>query len=659
MANVGEVVYDAKIDTKGLRQDAHKVENIVKDSADKSEGHMSGFAGRMGRVVATGFAAAGAAMAIGFGMAIKATASLEQNIGGTEAVFGEFAKNVQKMAVDSSKIMGTSANDYMQTINRMGSLMRGAGLDSKTAMDLSAQSMQRAADVASVMGIDVGFAMDSIAGAAKGNFTMMDNLGVKMDATSIAAYGLAKGITKSYDEMSQGEKVQLAMQMFLEQTAFMAGNYAKENKTLAGSFTTLKAEFENFLGGVDGSGARLAQAMIQMGVVLGQKLPEIARSLATELQGALRVAFASINWNDLYKTILPSEELRNSIGTIASALTNFFSMLWSVVKPMVDWFTAVMLPVLQQMAIFIGDQLRSAWDSISESMRTMWPLWQAIGIVIGVVVAGAIIVLVGGIALLLGIGAMLINWIMQAMNWFVQLWASIYNGITQVIGFFQNLWNNIVSGFNSAKSGVQNAWNGIPAWFGGIVNGIIGAISGIPSAIGNAFRGAYTQATSAFANLPSYFYGLVGQMASAGAAIIQGLVSGMNPAPVVAKVQGIANDAIAGIKSSLGIKSPSKVFAGIGGNIMAGLEQGIDRGSVSAVNSMLRASDSVTGAFGGGVNSPTVNGAYTGSGGGTTKTTTIGSIYLANDVDADRFLRRLDENQEAISSGLVPNRSYA
>jgi hypothetical protein len=34
--------------------------------------------------------------------------------------------------------------------------------------------MQRAADVASVMGLDTTMAMDSIAGAAKGNFTMIN-----------------------------------------------------------------------------------------------------------------------------------------------------------------------------------------------------------------------------------------------------------------------------------------------------------------------------------------------------------------------------------------------------------------------------------------------------------------------------------------------------
>ena len=48
--------------------------------------------------------------------------------------------------------------------------------------------------MASVMGIDMQVALDSVAGAAKGNFTMMDNLGVAMNATSIEAYAVGKGL---------------------------------------------------------------------------------------------------------------------------------------------------------------------------------------------------------------------------------------------------------------------------------------------------------------------------------------------------------------------------------------------------------------------------------------------------------------------------------
>ncbi|MFR2155273.1 MAG: hypothetical protein ACLS48_12025 [[Eubacterium] siraeum] len=59
--------------------------------------------------------------------------------------------------------------------------------------DMVTQSMQRASDVASIMGISVDSAMEAVAGMAKGNFTMMDNLGVAINDTNLQIYAQEKG----------------------------------------------------------------------------------------------------------------------------------------------------------------------------------------------------------------------------------------------------------------------------------------------------------------------------------------------------------------------------------------------------------------------------------------------------------------------------------
>lgn len=127
--------------------------------------------GKMGTAMKLGLLAAVAGIGAVVGKAIFEGGELEQNLGGTEAVFGEFAKNIQDSAGEAYKNMGLSASDYMATANKMGSLFQGSGMDQQKSLDMTSDAMQRAADVASVMGIDTSMAMDSIAGAAKGNFT--------------------------------------------------------------------------------------------------------------------------------------------------------------------------------------------------------------------------------------------------------------------------------------------------------------------------------------------------------------------------------------------------------------------------------------------------------------------------------------------------------
>lgn len=153
----GKVVIETDLDKKGFESGLSKMQSIAK----------TGF-----KAIATSVGVASTAIAGLIGKAVTMAGDLEQQMGGTEAVFQEFASTVQDKAVKAFDQMGISANDFMATANKMGALMQGSGLDIETSMELSTQAMQRAADVASIMGIDVNAAMESVAGAAKGNFTI-------------------------------------------------------------------------------------------------------------------------------------------------------------------------------------------------------------------------------------------------------------------------------------------------------------------------------------------------------------------------------------------------------------------------------------------------------------------------------------------------------
>lgn len=153
----GKVTIDTDLNEKGFSSGLDKMKSIAS----------TGFT-----AIATSIGVATVAIAGLVAKSVSAAGELEQNIGGTEAVFGKFADTVQNKAAGAFDEMGLSASDYMATINKMGSLMQGSGIDIETSMNLSSQAMQRAADVASIMGIDVQTAMDSVAGAAKGNFTI-------------------------------------------------------------------------------------------------------------------------------------------------------------------------------------------------------------------------------------------------------------------------------------------------------------------------------------------------------------------------------------------------------------------------------------------------------------------------------------------------------
>lgn len=245
---------------------------------------------KAGKVVASGLAVGATAMASLAYKALQLGGGLEQNLGGSVAAFGDYAQEMQKKATEAFDKMGLSASDYLATANKMGALFQGAGFSAETSAEMTSRAMQRAADVASIMGIDIASAMEAIAGAAKGNFTMMDNLGVAMNDTSLQAYALSKGIETAVSDMSQQEKIGLAMEMFLEKTAYAAGNYAKENDTLAGSLSTAKAALSNFLSGA-GDANSVVKALTNAGDVIVSNiktlLPRLVEGLNTLMAGLL------------------------------------------------------------------------------------------------------------------------------------------------------------------------------------------------------------------------------------------------------------------------------------------------------------------------------------------------------------------------------------
>jgi antitoxin component of RelBE/YafQ-DinJ toxin-antitoxin module len=160
MAADGTVRINAALDTAGLKSELS---------------NLGGLIGKFGAAAAAGIGVAAAAVSALAVKSLNLRGELEQNLGGAEAVFDKFANTVKTKGETAFKDMGLSMSDFLATANKMGALFQGAGFGIAESAELSTAAMQRAADVASIMGIDVGAAMEAVAGAAKGNFTMMDN----------------------------------------------------------------------------------------------------------------------------------------------------------------------------------------------------------------------------------------------------------------------------------------------------------------------------------------------------------------------------------------------------------------------------------------------------------------------------------------------------
>lgn len=479
----GKVVIDTDLNDNGFKKGLDKMQSVAK----------------------TGFTAIGASVGVAataitglIADSVKAAGDLEQQIGGTEAVFGEFADTVQEKAAGAFEKMGVSANDFMATANKMGALMQGSGISIEDSMELSTAAMQRAADVASIMGIDINSAMDSIAGAAKGNFTMMDNLGVAMNATTIEAYAMSKGIDQSYNSMDNATKIGLAMEMFLEKTAYAEGNYVKENKTFAGSLNTLKAAFGNFLSG-SGSIKDVSKALIDFSEILLDSIMEMA---PTVIEGIIEITNVVVEkLPGIIENVLPSiidgalKLILTLTTTLIESLPKILEMgiqiLLELAKGIVKALPEL-IPVITKVILDIVDILLDNIDEIIEmGIQILVALTEGIMNALPELIARLPEIIIkiveklielspqlvsAAIRIMAELGLGLIRAIPDLISRIPQILWSMVNAFMDGVKDFYNIGKNLIEGlWNGVKSTWENLKNSVRSFAGGIVDFFKGA----------------------------------------------------------------------------------------------------------------------------------------------------------------------------------------
>lgn len=607
---------------------------------------------------------------------VQSFATLEQNMGGSVAVFGSYAEQIQAIGADAYRNLGISQSDYLATANKMSALFQGAGIDQAKSVDLTTQAMQRAADVASVMGIDTASAMESIAGAAKGNFTMMDNLGVAMTEASLRAYAAEQGMENwSYATSTAAEKSELAMAMFLDRTSYAAGNFAREaTETVSGSIGMLTASTESLiagLGNADADVAQLAGNVVSSFEAVVTNVAPVVETLATSLPTAIQALLSSAS------SLLPQlvtliaglavsvgESAGGIIAALVSGLLAAAPDLATGAIGIVTGLVAALLPEIPrildaglQMVTTLASGLADAVPTlipviidtviaIAETLIANLPLLltAALDLVIGLAtgLVAAIPQLVAALpALILGIVNFLISAIPQLIQAGITLLTSLIAALPEIIIAIVTALPQIIVGIIAALLGAipQLIQAGIT-----LITSLVGALPEIVSAIVAAVPVIWDSLVAAFEDF---------DLIEVGKNVIKGLWDGIVSMGTWLwdMVTGFVDKNLVGpVLGFLGIQSPSRLFRGIGQNVIRGLE-----GGLAAPNNLTSiagglASD-LSGAFDAGLTMPNV--AVSGSRSARPKPQHVTNVSVVQNNPVTRDpLKQLRESSEMVAAGI-------
>ena len=251
---------------------------------------------------------AGIGVAIGAGIkkSIEEGAKLEQSIGGIQTLFKDSADDMIKNANRAYKTAGISANKYMeQATSFSASLLQSTGGDTQKAAKAADQAIIDMSDNANKMGSNITDIQNAYQGFAKQNYTMLDNLKLGYGGTKTEMERLLADASKisgqKYD-ISNLSDVYEAIHVMQGELGITGTTAEEAASTLSGSFASMKAAADNFLGS------------LAIGQNVGPAMAGLAQSAATFL----------------FKNLMPA--LGNIFKSLPTAIGTFISTGLPIVK---------------------------------------------------------------------------------------------------------------------------------------------------------------------------------------------------------------------------------------------------------------------------------------------------------------------------------------
>lgn len=556
-----------------------------------------------GKVAVAGVAAGATAIGALGTKAVAAYADYEQLVGGVETLFKDSQDQVMDYANNAYKTAGLSANEYMETVTSFSaSLLQSLDGDTSAAADKANLAITDMSDNANKMGTDMTSIQNAYQGFAKANYTMLDNLKLGYGGTQAGMERLLADAEKisgiKYDISSYADIVDA---IHVVQTEMgITGTTAEEAaSTIQGSFGMMKSAWQNLVTG-------MADPDQDLGVLVGnftesvvtfgnnvipriqELLPRIVEA-TTSLIGTVSEQLPAI-----LQTILPSlvEGATSLVTGLMNALPAVLTVIADVAPTVINTLVPALIALLPQIVQTGIDVIVSLAQGIADALPELIPAAaEAIAEIARILTDPDNLSAVIDAALEIILA--LVDGFMDAIPTLIEVIPDIIaNLVTAIIVNAPKLIEASIALILSLADGLIKA---LPELVAAIPNLIIALVEGILDHLdeiilagvkvtGALIKGLIKAIPDIIMAIPRVISSIVDTFLDfdwlgLGKNIVEGIIDGF--VEMWNDFKNTVHDAVTGVvdevKDILGIASPSKVFAGIGGYMAEGLGQGFDK----------------------------------------------------------------------------------
>lgn len=232
----GQVVFEISADGKKAIASINDVTNAIEQAGKKwdsaagqsTQNIESVFTGMLKKVGAAFSAAKIGQALLDFGKESVALASDLQEVQNVvDVTFGDGASQIESWAKSAQSQFGLTEIQAKRFTSTLGAMMKSSGLAGPEIVNMSTDLAGLAADMASFYNLDFDTAFQKIRSGISGETEPLKQLGINMSVANLEAYAMTQGITKAFDQMSQGEQTMLRYQYLMQATADAQGDFAR------------------------------------------------------------------------------------------------------------------------------------------------------------------------------------------------------------------------------------------------------------------------------------------------------------------------------------------------------------------------------------------------------------------------------------------------
>lgn len=306
----GKVVIETGLDSTGLKKELNnlkpqftemgntgtKAMNQISNSmngATKSIGSLKsslkGIIGTLGLVFSL-------KALINFGQqAVNVASDLTEVDNVVQKAFGNMRGEMDALADSSIKNLGISRLEAYQTGSTFMAMGKSMLTSSQDAKDMALNLTKLSANMASFFNTSNKYAAIALKSIYTGETETLKQYGVVMTEVNLKQFALAQGISKSYEEMSQSERVMLRYQYVMQQLGYIGDDFIDTQDSWANQTRVLKEQWKEFLG-VLGTGiiTVLTPLVKALNMIMGRMIA-IAKSIGSVLSNVFGIQVQSAN----------------------------------------------------------------------------------------------------------------------------------------------------------------------------------------------------------------------------------------------------------------------------------------------------------------------------------------------------------------------------